>query len=69
MQPHWGLEHYAPHFVCWNCRKVYVRECGVFVECLKPREHMQNPPPFAPEKKQTETPPLRAHDQKKQGAQ
>src|SRR5579864_9116298 len=46
MQPSYGLGHYAPHFSCSVCRKVYVREYGQLVECVKPGEHMKDPPPW-----------------------
>jgi hypothetical protein len=44
MAASWGKNHYVPHFACYRCERVYVREAGVLVECLSPKEHMQNPP-------------------------
>jgi len=40
----WGVGHYAPHFSCYRCERVYVREAGTLVECANPKEHMANPP-------------------------
>ncbi len=47
MRAEYGIGHYAPHFVCKHCRKVYVRENGALVPCINAKEHMRNPPPWA----------------------
>lgn len=57
-----------PHYCCYRCEIVTTREIGVTVECPDPIGHCYNLPRWAKAKYAPKTPPLRAHDAKKEAA-